>query len=169
MKYCQLLKDCISDGPGVRVSIYFSGCNLHCKGCHNAVAWDFNYGQEFTKDTINEIKEALNHKYISGLTIAGGEPLQQNKKALYKFVKEIKKEFPEKTIWLYTGYEWVQARKSKIMKFIDAVVVGPFILEKRDISCNNKWRGSTNQRVVNVKESLKQKKQINLLGISNNN
>lgn len=168
MKYCQLLKDCISDGPGVRVSIYFSGCNLHCKGCHNAAAWDFNYGQLFTQNIIEEIKNALSNKYISGLTIAGGEPLQQDKRKFYKFVKEIKKEFPDKTIWLYTGYEWDQIKKFKVLKFIDVAVVGPFVLEKRDISCNNKWRGSTNQRIINVKESLKQKKQINLVGILNN-
>lgn len=152
MYYGQLLKTCLTDGPGVRVSLYCSGCRIHCRGCHNPDSWSFNFGKEYTNDTEKEIIEALSKDYISGLTLCGGEPTEpENLEILTNLAKKVKELFPTKTIWLYSGHEYEEIKDLELLKYIDVAVVGPFILELRDISVNNKWRGSTNQRIIEVK------------------
>ena len=138
MKYAKIKKYDVANGPGVRVSIFVSGCNHHCKGCFNKEAWDFNYGQEFTEDTINEILEAMRPNYISGLTLLGGEPFEPiNQKGLLKLVRKVKKEDPDKDIWAYSGYLFdkdIIGRQVKqleetreLLSYIDVLVDGKFV------------------------------------------
>lgn len=163
MKYAKIKKCDVANGPGVRVSIFVSGCNHHCKGCFNKEAWDFNYGQEFTEDTINEILEAMRPNYISGLTLLGGEPFEPiNQKGLLKLVRKVKKEYPDKDIWAYSGYLFdkdIIGRQVKqleetreLLSYIDVLVDGKFVENLKNP--NLFFRGSSNQRVIDVKESL---------------
>lgn len=179
MNYATLYRLSIVDGNGIRVSLYVSGCRRHCKGCHNSKAQDFNFGKPFTEETKNLIKSYLNHDYIKGFTLCGGEPMEEeNQRAIVSLLKEIKHDYPEKDIWLWTGYEFedllMGGKKhcevtDEILSLVDVAVVGPFILDQRDISDNNRWRGSRNQRVVDVKKSLETRKKIFLENIPNNN
>lgn len=157
-------KNCdIADGVGVRVSLFVSGCNNRCENCFNPETWDFNYGQPFTEQTENQIIEMLKPPFISGLTVLGGEPFEpSNQKALLPFLKKVKQIYPLKTIWMYSGFtfeemftdgvrantEWVR----EILKTIDVLVDGKFVEAKKDISL--KFRGSSNQRILDVKQSL---------------
>lgn len=163
MRYAKIKNYDVANGPGVRVSIFVSGCNHHCKGCFNKEAWDFNYGQEFTEDTINEILEAMRPNYISGLTLLGGEPFEPiNQKGLLKLVRKVKKEYPEKDIWAYSGYlfdkdimerQVKQLKETKeLLSYIDVLVDGKFIENLKNP--NLYFRGSSNQRIIDVKESL---------------
>lgn len=165
MKYANIKKYDIANGPGVRVSLFVSGCNHHCKGCFNSIAWDFNYGNEFTNDTINEIIEALDKNYIDGLSLLGGEPLEElNQQDVLKLIKEVKEKLPNKTIWVYSGftYEEICNMKTKeindIIKNIDVLVDGKFEIDLYDPALF--FRGSSNQRVINIKETLKKKEII---------
>ena len=158
------IKNCdIADGVGVRVSLFVSGCNNRCENCFNPETWDFNYGQPFTEQTENQIIEMLKPPFISGLTVLGGEPFEpSNQKALLPFLKKVKQIYPLKTIWMYSGFpfeemftdgvrantEWVR----EILKTIDVLVDGKFVEAKKDISL--KFRGSSNQRILDVKQSL---------------
>lgn len=173
MRYAKIKKYDIANGPGVRVSIFVSGCNHHCKGCFNKEAWDFNYGQEFTENTINEILEAMKPDYISGLTLLGGEPFEPvNQIGLLKLVRRVKQEYPDKDIWAYSGYLFdkdIMERQVKQLKetrellsYIDVLVDGKFIENLKNP--NLYFRGSSNQRVIDVKESLEYEKvsEINL-------
>ena len=165
MNYADIKEIDIQDGDGVRVSIYVSGCHFHCKECHNPEAWDFNYGKEFTENEIEYIIEKMNYDYITGLSILGGEPLEiVNQKGLLPLVERVKKEFPDKDIWLYTGYlfdkdilfDMYQKYDftKKLIDNIDIVVDGQFVIEKKII--NLKARGSYNQRKIDVKASIKE-------------
>ena len=163
MKYANIKKHDISNGPGVRVSLFVSGCNHHCKGCFNSIAWDFNYGNDFEDNTINEIVEALDKNYIEGLSLLGGEPLEElNQKDVLRLIKEVKEKLPNKTIWLYSGftYEEICNMKTKqikdIIKNIDVLVDGKFEIDLYDPALF--FRGSSNQRIIDIKESLKQNK-----------
>lgn len=171
MRLLKINKRCISDGPGIRVSIYCSGCRNHCKGCHNPETWNFDNGELFDEYKAAEVLQAVDKSYISGITYCGGDPMEpENQMDLLILSKVIKDTYGDKkSIWLYTGYEWETIKDSELIKYIDVAVVGPFILEQRDISDENRWRGSRNQRVVDVQASLKQNKQINLESIPNNN
>lgn len=179
MKYMHIFSCSTSDGPGFRVSLYVSGCRNHCIGCHNPESWDFNAGTEYTIDTYNEILAMCDHPYIQGLTICGGEPFEEENQAkLVKLVLDYKRKFPNKDLWIYTGYELEDlldlGRKhtdftNLILSNTDVLVTGPFILDLRDISPNNLWRGSTNQRCLNMPETLKQGKKVFVEGIPNNN
>lgn len=164
MNYADIKTVDIQDGDGVRVSIYVSGCHFHCKGCHNEVAWDFNYGKKFTDDTIDYILELMDHEYISGLSILGGEPLEVvNQKGLVKLVEKVKEKFPNKTIWCYTGYRFTEDVindmypkydfTQKLLKNIDIIVDGEFVEEQKVVDL--RFRGSMNQNKIDVKESLK--------------
>ncbi len=147
-----------SNGDGVRVSLYVSGCRNHCPECFNPETWNFDYGQPFTEIEENEIIEACKKSYISGLTILGGEPAEEeNQKALLPFIEKFKKECPDKNIWMFTGYVWdkdlipggkkyVEGVTDKILDFVDVLVDGPFIKELKDLSL--KFRGSKNQRLL---------------------
>lgn len=178
MKYSNIYKRTVSDGVGVRVSLYVSGCRNHCLGCHNPESQDFNYGKEFTTATINEIVSALLPDYIAGLTLCGGEPMEpENQKDLLKLVKIVKAQFPKKNIWCYTGYEFIDLLPNgkqhiditdELLSYIDVLVVGPYIEANRDITKHNKWRGSTNQRVIYVQASRSQGKLIPVEQIPNN-
>ena len=169
MYYGQLIEDCVSDGPGFRVSLYVSGCRNCCKGCHNPESRNFKFGQEFTEDTVDKIINLLNKEYISGLTLCGGEPMEpENQEVLIHLIKRVKERFPNKSIWCYTGYEWEDVKNSILNKYIDVMVVGPFVLKERDITCDNLWRGSRNQRIVDVQRSLSEGKKVLVKDIPNN-
>ncbi len=162
------IKECdVANGPGVRVSVFVSGCNHHCKGCFNEVAWDFNYGDKFTDETIDRVLQDLDHEYIAGLSLLGGEPLEyQNQKGLLPLVRKVKEKFPNKTIWCYTGFDfekdvmgkmynnWEETKE--LISDIDVIVDGKFELEKKNPSLQ--FRGSENQRLIDVKKTLSENK-----------
>ncbi len=162
MNYCNIKKVDIADGLGVRVTLFVSGCTHHCKGCFQPETWDFNYGELFTVDTENELIEALKPDYIDGLTLLGGEPFEpENQKSLLPFLKKIKKIYPNKTIWAYSGYtidELLNNSRARceytdeMLSLIDVLVDGEFKIDLKNISL--KFRGSSNQRVIDVRETL---------------
>lgn len=134
------------NGSGIRVSIFFSGCNFHCKNCFNSELWDFNYGIPFTEETINKIIELLAPDYIKGLSILGGEPFH-NYDAVIKLIKKVKKIYPNKDIWIWTGYKFddIPEKCKDILDLADVIVDGRYEEDKRDLSIA--FRGSTNQRI----------------------
>lgn len=158
------IKNCdIANGVGVRVSLFVSGCTHHCEGCFNPMTWDFNYGKPFDKETENHIIELLSHEYIRGLTLLGGEPMEpENQKALLPLLRRVRAELPKKDIWCYTGYTYERdilndmcvkyAETPELIKYIDVLVDGEFILARKNISL--RFRGSDNQRIIDVKKSL---------------
>ncbi len=169
MNYADIKKADIANGTGVRVSVFVSGCNHHCKNCFNPEAWDFNYGKEFTEEEINKVIKELDHSYVEGLSLLGGEPLEHvNQKGLLPLLRKVKEKFPEKNIWCYTGYEFDKDVMDKMYKqweetpellsYLDVMVDGKFVEEKKDI--NLRFRGSSNQRIIDVKKSLKEKKAV---------
>lgn len=155
------IKNCdIANGPGVRVSLFVSGCTHHCPGCFNEVAWDFDYGEPFTGETIETILTMLRPAYIRGLTLLGGEPFEpQNQGAVVELLRRIKKEMPEKSIWAFSGYlfdrDILSGRlgdTSEYLSYLDVLVDGPFIEAKKNLSL--RFRGSENQRLIDVPASL---------------
>lgn len=169
MNYLGIDKTSISNGPGVRVVLWVSGCKIHCKGCQNPESWDFNSGKLFDESDKQKLFEALDKPYIQGITFSGGHPLENNNvETVYLLVKEIKEKFPTKDIWLYTGYTWDQIfptvcldmfnvnnmYRKAVIEMCDVVVDGPYIEEQRDITL--RFKGSKNQRLIDVKETLKQ-------------
>ena len=163
MKYAKIKKTDVANGPGVRVSIFVSGCHHHCEGCFNSEAWDFNYGNDFTEDTIQEIIEAMNHDYITGLSLLGGEPFELiNQKGLLPLLKKVKEVYPEKTIWAYSGFLYDELKEmdypetKEILSLIDVLVDGKFVESLKDP--NLYFRGSSNQRVIDMKKTLKNNK-----------
>lgn len=152
MNYHKITKTDVANGSGIRVVLWVSGCEHHCPGCHNPQTWDEKSGKIFDDNAKIELFKALDNPYIAGVTFSGGDPLHPNNiETVTALAQEIKEKFPEKNIWLYTGYEWEKIKEYSIMKCIDVVVEGKFIQTQRNISL--KWRGSSNQRVVNVKKS----------------
>lgn len=142
------------NGDGLRVVLWVSGCNHCCKECHNPVTWDPNGGLEFDEAAKEEIFEELGKSYISGITFSGGDPLHiNNAYEVTELAKEIKEKFPGKTIWLYTGFLWEEVRRMELMQYVDVLVDGEFECDKKDASLH--WKGSSNQRVIDVKETLK--------------
>ena len=169
MNYADIKKIDVANGEGVRVSVFVSGCNHHCKGCFNQWAWDFNYGKEFSEKEEQQIIDYMNHDYISGLSLLGGEPLEpRNQEGLLPLVKKVKKKFPNKNIWCYTGFDFekdVVGKMAKdnettreLLKYIDVIVDGKFEEDKRDLKLQ--FRGSSNQKIVDVKKSLQTGKVI---------
>ncbi len=169
MHYADIKKADIANGVGVRISVFVSGCNHHCKNCFNSEAWDFNYGKEFTEKEIDKIIKEMDHPYISGLSLLGGEPLEHvNQQGLLPLVKKVKEKFPDKNIWCYTGYKFdtdVMGKMYKtwketpeLLSYLDVVVDGKFEEEKKDIKL--RFKGSSNQRIIDVKKSLKEDKAI---------
>ena len=157
MHYGKIKKTDIANGPGVRVSLFVSGCRNHCKGCFQPETWSFNYGQEYDGvNTTNEIIEALSPEYISGLSILGGDPIErENISEVVTLCYLVKRLYPNKTIWLYTGYKYedIAEMYPNILEVIDVMVDGPFIEDLKDISLV--FRGSSNQRIINVPESVR--------------
>ena len=168
MNYAKIDKVSVADGIGVRTVLYVSGCSLHCKGCHNPECWDHSFGKLFTEDTMQELLLDLKEDYIRGVTISGGHPLDSyNLSEVYKIVKRVKMVYPNRDIWLYTGYTWDQILIQEqiyedhevnspspldVVKLCDIVVDGPYIDELRDISLP--FRGSSNQHIIDVQKSL---------------
>ena len=163
------IKNCdIANGPGVRVSLFVSGCTHRCKGCFNEVAWDFYYGEPFTDETINMILEMLKPDYIRGFTLLGGEPFEpQNQPAIVQLLRRIKKAYPDKSIWAFSGYlfekitsgmlgDWEITRE--YLSYLDVLVDGPFVEEKKNL--NLRFRGSENQRLINVPASLQENRVV---------
>ena len=150
MNYGGIIKNDIANGPGVRVSLFVSGCRNHCPGCFQPQTWDFGYGKPFTGGTEEEIIEALRPSWIQGFSILGGDPMEpENREALLPLLKRIRSELPEKDIWLYTGYTLEEVRDEEILNWVDVVVDGPFIEAKKDMSLS--FRGSRNQRIIRLK------------------
>mgnify|MGYP003289730655 CR=1 FL=1 len=163
MNYARIITRDIANGPGVRTTLFVSGCTHHCPGCFNEVAWDFSYGRAFTEDTIQHILNLLMPNYVAGLTLLGGEPFEpQNQPALLELVKRIKTMYPEKTIWAYSGFLFEDdilagklgdpAITHELLRHIDVLVDGPFIQNRHKLGL--RFRGSDNQRIINVQESL---------------
>lgn len=149
MNYGAIKKVDIANGPGVRVSLFVSGCRNHCKGCFQPETWDFDYGQPFTKETEKEIIKALRPSWVQGLSILGGDPMEpENQEALLPFLRSTKEELPGKDVWLYTGYRLEDVSDSPLLPYVDAVVDGPFIEAEKDISLA--FRGSRNQRIIHL-------------------
>lgn len=157
------IKNCdIANGLGVRVSLFVSGCRHHCKNCFNEVAWDFQYGQRFTEETEDYLLSLLEPEYINGLSILGGEPMEpENQGPLLAFIKKVKEQYPQKDIWCYTGFTLEELvgdsrahteRIKDLLSYIDVLVDGKFIDAKKDITL--KFRGSSNQRLIDVKKVL---------------
>ena len=156
--HCDML-----NGEGIRVSLWVSGCSLHCKGCQNPQTWGFNSGIPFDKYTLQELYEALDKSYIQGLTLTGGNPMDNIPEVLH-ICRTVKEKFPNKDIWLYSGYTIEQLQQSQaamcVLEYVDVLVDGPYIEDQRDISLQ--WRGSKNQRVISIPETLKQGKVITI-------
>ena len=163
MKYAKIRKMDISNGEGVRVSLFVQGCSFHCKNCFNQETWDFNGGKEFTTAEIQKIIELANKDYIAGLSVLGGEPLHNNNvNEVFHIVATFKEKFPNKDIWLWTGFKFEDAIKDSKRKFIlrniDVLIDGQFEEDKKDLTL--KRRGSSNQRVIDCKKSLAENKII---------
>ncbi len=158
------IKNCdIANGPGVRVSLFVSGCRHHCKGCFNEVAWDFHYGEPFTQETIDSILKMLEPAHIKGITLLGGEPFEpENQPALLDLLRQVRAKFPKKSVWCFSGYLFDRdilpgklgdpAITREMLGLIDVLVDGPFIMEKKDLTL--RFRGSSNQRLIDVPASL---------------
>lgn len=166
MNYHKIEKTSVANGTGIRVVLWVSGCSLHCKGCHNPETWSLCSGKSFDEDAKRELFEALDKPYIQGITFSGGHPLEnENVECVYNLMLEIKDKFPEKDIWLYTGYQFgdiincplkdmYTTYRRKVISMCDVVVDGKYVEELRDITL--KWRGSSNQRVISVPASLRE-------------
>lgn len=163
MNYAEIKNCDIANGPGVRVSLFVSGCTHHCKGCFNEVAWDFQYGTAFTQQTADKILDMLKPGYIRGLTLLGGEPFEpQNQRPIVELLRQVRAQLPEKSIWAFSGYlfdrdilsgrlgDWEITRE--YLSYLDVLVDGPFVEAQKNLSL--RFRGSENQRVIDVPASL---------------
>lgn len=156
MNYAKIYPLSIENGPGIRVSLFVSGCRNKCPGCFNPETWDFNYGQEFTGKTMMDLLDMLDNPHVRGLSILGGDPFEpENIKRVTDICKAIKNLKPSKDIWVWTGYDFIEDGliKYPIMRYIDVLVDGRFEEDKKDLRL--RYRGSWNQRVINVQESIK--------------
>lgn len=169
MNYGEIKRTDVANGPGVRVSLFVSGCTHYCKGCFNSGAWDFNYGKPYTEQVEEEILQALRPDFIKGLTILGGEPMEEaNRLSVLGLMKKVKELFPEKDIWCYTGYEyekdllrWILEGRSEVaqmLQYIDVLVDGEFVEARKNLSLT--FRGSENQRLIDIPVSLKYGKTV---------
>lgn len=160
MNYAQIRKMDISNGEGIGVSLFVSGCHFHCKNCFNSIAWDYNYGQQFTEDTMQTILQLLQQDFIKRFTILGGEPLDdKNVETVYNIIQQVRQHNSNIKIWLYSGYTFEEIMKQtdvygeyrkKILKIIDVLVDGQYVDELKDL--NLQFRGSSNQRIIHLKE-----------------
>ncbi len=167
MNYANIKWYDVANGPGVRVSLFVSGCRNHCKNCFNPETWDFDYGQPFTEEVEDKILKAMEPDYIKGFTLLGGDPFEpENCAALVPFMKRMRKLYPEKSVWCFTGYDYERDLLTgktgdaetvlKLLRTLDVLVDGRFVEELKDL--NLRFRGSSNQRIISVKESLKKDK-----------
>lgn len=164
MNYAAIKKTDVANGPGVRVSLFVSGCTHACKGCFNSEAWDFAYGRAFSEETQREIMQALDHDYIKGFSVLGGEPMEpQNRGTVLEILQKIKAAYPGKSIWCYTGYDyekdlmrWIaegDRTVAELLELIDVLVDGEFVEEEKDLRLA--FRGSGNQRLIDMKATKK--------------
>ncbi len=171
MNVATIKKNDIANGPGVRVSLFVSGCRHRCKNCFNREAWDFSYGLPYTNETQTEILDALDHSYVAGLSLLGGEPFEpENQTALTELVSVFKTRFPDKTVWCYSGFTFEElldgaagASARQLLSGIDVLVDGRFVEELKDPSL--KFRGSSNQRIIDVPLSLANRCVVLLEGV----
>ena len=153
MRYHNITKDDMLNGDGLRVVLWVAGCNHNCKGCHNPVTWYIRGGIPFDQAAKEELFEELKKPYVSGVTLSGGDPLHpDNRRDMGELIDEISEKFPNKTIWLYTGYSWEAIRDLPLIRKVDVVVDGEFVEALKD--ANLHWKGSSNQRVIDVQPSL---------------
>ena len=157
MNYAGIKKTDIANGPGVRVSLFVSGCRHHCKGCFNSETWDFTYGKPFTEDVLDEIIKALEPEYIEGFTVLGGEPFEpENRETVLRVIKTVKEKYPNMNVWCYSGFLFDVLKDTEVAKdilsIIDVLVDGRFVEEKKNLRL--KFRGSENQRLIDVQKSL---------------
>lgn len=154
MRYHNITHDDMLNGDGLRVVLWVAGCNHQCPECQNPVTWDVEGGIPFDESAMDEIERDLQKDYVSGITFSGGDPLHpQNRAEIEKIMNVVKEKYPLKTIWLYTGYLWEDIKELPMVKNLDVIVDGPFLNDLKDVKLH--WRGSSNQRVINVQESLK--------------
>lgn len=158
MNYATIKKTDIANGPGVRVSLFVSGCRHKCKGCFNSEAWDFNYGKPFTRDTLKEIMDAMDNEYIEGFSVLGGEPFEkENRETVLEVIKTVRNKYPDMSIWCYSGFLFEELKETEVSKdilsLINVLVDGKFVEEKKNLRL--KFRGSENQRIIDVPASLK--------------
>lgn len=167
MNYATIKFYDVANGPGVRVSLYVSGCRNHCKNCFNPETWDFNYGEPFTKDAEDSIISAMAHDYIKGFTLLGGDPFEpENQVVLAPFLKRLRAAYPDKSFWAYTGYDYEADLLTgklgdincvtEMLECLDVLVDGKFVEALKDLSL--RFRGSSNQRIIMVQQSLAQDK-----------
>uniref|UniRef100_UPI004056E37A anaerobic ribonucleoside-triphosphate reductase activating protein n=1 Tax=Acetatifactor sp. TaxID=1872090 RepID=UPI004056E37A len=172
MNYAALKKTDVANGPGVRVSLFVSGCTHYCKGCFNREAWDFCYGNPYTEEVEEEVLEALEPSYIRGLSVLGGEPFEEaNRSTVLGLLKRVKERYPEKTIWCYTGYDyekdlmrWIlegREEVSQMLSYINVLVDGEFVEELKNLKLP--FRGSENQRLIDVEASVTRESVIEVL------
>lgn len=165
MNYATIKKTDVANGPGIRVSLFVSGCTHRCKGCFNSEAWDFGFGQRYTRETEEEVLEALAPDYIRGLSLLGGEPMEpENRGTVLSLLQTVRQRYPGKDIWCYTGYTfetdvlgkmcagWEETEE--LLSYFDVLVDGEFVQEKKDLGL--RFRGSSNQRLIQVSESLRE-------------
>lgn len=156
MNYHKIEKTSVANGEGIRVVLWVSGCSLRCKGCHNPETWSANSGKPFNLESKRELYESLDKSYVKGITFSGGNPLESFPE-VFALCKEIKEKFPSKDIWLYSGYTYEEINQTlmgMILEYVDVLVDGRYIEEEKDITL--KWRGSRNQRVIDVQKTLKE-------------
>lgn len=164
MNYADIKQYDVANGPGIRVSVFVSGCTHYCKGCFNAEAWDFHYGHPFTEETVADILRYMEPSYVKGLTVLGGEPMEpQNQPGVLKLLEKVKEAYPEKSVWLFSGYDyekdilgrmWDEIPETKhILSYVDVLVDGEFVEELKNLAL--RFKGSSNQRTISVQESLK--------------
>ena len=152
MRYHNITKDDMLNGDGLRVVLWVAGCTHGCQGCHNPITWDIEGGIEFDEGARQEIYAEMEKDYISGLTFSGGDPLHpQNRKEITELARELKQKYPDKTLWMYTGFSWDEVDDLQVMQYIDVLVDGEFIMALKDDQLH--WKGSSNQRVIDVKKT----------------
>ena len=163
MKYAQIFYSDVANGPGIRTSLFVSGCTHHCKECFNPCTWDFGFGDDFTPEVEDQIISSLEPEWVDGLTVLGGEPMEPvNQRSLLPFFQKVKEKFPDKPLWIYSGYTYEELLQSKrchlegvtekILELADVLVDGEFEIDKRNISL--KYRGSENQRIIDLPATL---------------
>ena len=152
MRYNLIRKMDISNGPGVRVSIFMQGCQFHCKNCFNPETWDFNGGKEFNDEVIEKVLQLCKKDHIKGLSILGGEPMNPiNREGTTRLAKKFKENFPDKNLWMWTGFKYEDLKDEEVFKYVDVLVDGQYKDELHDPTL--KWKGSANQRVIDIKKS----------------
>jgi anaerobic ribonucleoside-triphosphate reductase activating protein len=161
MNYHNITTDDMLNGSGLRTVLWVAGCEHRCPKCQNPITWDPNDGLLFDQNAMNELKQELSQPYISGLSLSGGDPMfTGNRTTILKICKEIKSEYPHKNIWMYTGYKYEEIQDEPVMQYIDVLVDGKYVYQLDDPKKH--WAGSSNQRIINISETIKQGKIITI-------